>query len=249
MRLRRTPGHLAVTLTALTSALVLVVGSGVAAADPAFTNAHRVTGLAALNVDGTANIDDVSCSSNGSCAAVGTYIDGSAHVQGFVANETNGVWGAAIPIPGLADLNAGGAVRDNVVISCTAVGECEAGGRYTDTNQVKQAFIAQEHAGVWGSAFEVPRDSSIPASDGMRLVSLVCTSPGQCVAGGLYFVENGTNQEPWVATETNGTWAGAMEVPGMNVLDPGQLGTVASMACPAVGSCVLDRVLRGRGDE
>src|ERR1700719_2829494 len=165
MRHRRPPRRPLVALV-VTGALALVVSSGVAAADSSFSGAHRITGLAALNVDGTANVDDISCSSNGNCGAVGTYIDGSAHVQGFVVNETNGAWGAAIPIPGLADLNGGGAVRDNIVISCTAPGECEAGGRYTDATQVKQAFLVQEHGGTWGTAFEVPRDSSIPPPDG-----------------------------------------------------------------------------------
>ena len=110
--------------------------AGVAAADPAFTSTHAVTGLAALNADGTAVIDDVSCFSNGNCGAIGTYTDSSRHIQGFVANEVAGTWGSAEPIPGLAALNAGDTVSNFVSISCTA-GERVHGRRlYTDSNQL-----------------------------------------------------------------------------------------------------------------
>src|SRR5579872_4891599 len=101
-----------VTFAIATAAFLLITSGAVAGADPSFTDAHPVTGLAALNADGTATIDDISCSSNGNCGAIGTYLDSTKGTQGFVVNEVNDVWGTAIEIPGLGALNAGGTVSD-----------------------------------------------------------------------------------------------------------------------------------------
>jgi hypothetical protein len=50
--------------------------------------AVEVPGTAALNVGGSAAVNGFSCSGIGDCAAVGSYMDGSAHFQGFVVNAT-----------------------------------------------------------------------------------------------------------------------------------------------------------------
>jgi hypothetical protein len=218
------------------SALVLVLG-GVAGADPTFANAHTVNGLGTLNVDGTANIDDLSCSSNGNCGAIGTYTDSKRLVQGFVVNETADVWGTAIPIPGLLALNGGGNVSDFSSISCTGTGECSATGDYLDSSGTRQVFLVTEHGGAWGSAIILPRDPSLPASLAATSASIACASPGNCVAGGGYVDGAGTAVQSWVATQSSGTWANAIELPGTAALNQGVLGTVSSIACPAAGSC------------
>ncbi|HVB70104.1 MAG TPA: fibronectin type III domain-containing protein [Acidimicrobiales bacterium] len=218
-------------------AVFLVTGNGLAGADPSFADAHPVNGLAALNVDGTALVDGISCSSNGNCGAIGTYTDGSRLSQGFVVTETGDVWGTAEPIPGLIALNAHGNVDDVMSISCTATGECSASGDYLDANSVRQVFLVTEHGGSWGSAVTLPRDPSLPASLAATSSSISCASPGNCVAGGFYLDGAGTATQSWVATQTGGTWANAIELPGTATLNQGILGTVVSIACPAVGSC------------
>jgi len=46
-------------------------------------------------------VSSVSCFSAGGCAAVGGYTDRHDHSCGFVVVERDGVWGAAIEVPGL----------------------------------------------------------------------------------------------------------------------------------------------------
>src|SRR5215471_5726243 len=49
--------------------------------------AIEVPGSGALNKDGNAGVNSVSCASAGKCAAGGTYTDGSGHIQAFVASQ------------------------------------------------------------------------------------------------------------------------------------------------------------------
>ena len=130
----------------------------------------------------------MSCFSNGNCGAIGTYTDSSRHIQGFVANEVAGTWGSAEPIPGLAALNAGDTVSDYVSISCTAANACTAGGSYTDSSQLHQAFLVDEVQGSWNSAIAMPRSGSLPVGLPAAVTALACTSPGNCVAAGEYII-------------------------------------------------------------
>src|SRR5260370_1037744 len=77
-------------------------------ADGGWGQAGEGPGVAALNAGGGAQVFSVSCARGGECSAGGSYGDGSGPAQGFVAGETNGVWGQAVEVPGLAVLNTGG---------------------------------------------------------------------------------------------------------------------------------------------
>ncbi len=57
--------------------------------------AIELPGSAALNVGGNAGVLSISCASSGNCSAGGNYIDGSSHLQAFVADESGGTWGGA----------------------------------------------------------------------------------------------------------------------------------------------------------
>src|SRR5205814_656130 len=109
-------------------------------------NAIEVPGTATRNT-GTlagANVDS---------SAVAGADDGSAG-QVFVVGETNGSWGNAIEVPGTAELNTGtlesGGFAGVDSISCSAPGECAAGGYYTVDSGDKydspttQAFVVDE---------------------------------------------------------------------------------------------------------
>jgi hypothetical protein len=93
--------------------------------------AIEVPGLGTLTTGRFARVDSVSCASPGNCAAGGLYEDRNLHNQGFVVSETNGVWGRAIEVPGLAALNKGGNAGVGSV-SCASPGTCAAGGSYAD---------------------------------------------------------------------------------------------------------------------
>ena len=91
--------------------------------------AIAVPGLAVLNTDKEAEVDEVSCASAGNCAAEGNY--SADHVQQvFVTSERNGRWGKAIAVPGLAALNK----RENAEVNelwCTPAGTAWPAGTTT----------------------------------------------------------------------------------------------------------------------
>lgn len=59
----------------------------------------RVSGL--LDAGGSASMESVSCTTAGTFAAVGSYVDGFGHQQAYVVSERNGQWGTAAGVPGL----------------------------------------------------------------------------------------------------------------------------------------------------
>jgi hypothetical protein len=102
--------------------------------------AFGVPGLAALNVDGNAEVLSVSCRPGRNCAAGGTYRDGSGDQQAFVVSEKNGSWSKAIEVPGSGALNTGGSAQI-MSVSCTSAGYCAAGGYYLDRAGNDEAFV------------------------------------------------------------------------------------------------------------
>ena len=145
--------------------------------------AFVVPGISQLNTSGQGAVVSVSCSSDGNCSAAGTYKDQFNHQQAFVANEVNGTWGNAIEVPGLGALNAGGTALVNEV-SCATVGNCAAGGFYTDGATNAQAFVVNEVNGTWGNAIEVPGTPFLNATGAATTFSVSCPSAGNCRAGG-----------------------------------------------------------------
>ena len=179
-------------------------------------------------------IDSVSCASPGNCAAGGTF-DGSHGQDGFVAAERNGRWGSAIAVPGLAALSNGGGA-DLLSVSCTSAGNCAAGGSYFSDHRPigDQGFVAVERNGRWGRAIEVPGLGALNKGDA-RVVSVSCTSAGNCAAGGSYL--GGRGSQGFVVTERDGRWHAAIEVPGLGALSKGADAEVNSVSCASARNC------------
>ena len=91
-------------------------------------------------------------------------------------DETNGVWGTAIEVPGLAALNVEGDAR-LFDISCPKAGFCAAAGFYRDGDLDGHGFLVNETNGVWGNARKVP---GVPAvSGGFSVADFIsCTATG-----------------------------------------------------------------------
>jgi hypothetical protein len=157
--------------------------------------AIEVPGLGALNQGGNAGIpvgvSSVSCASAGNCAAGGAYQDQHSHSQGFVVSETNGAWGQAIEVPGLAALNTGDAEVDSV--SCASPGNCAAVGDYEDMPVGSQGFLVREENGIWGKAIKVPGLGALNQGDA-AVNSVSCPPAGGCAAGGSYQDRHGHQQ-------------------------------------------------------
>ncbi len=127
----------------------------------------------------------LSCAEPGQCAAVGAYGDGQKNAQAMVVDEVAGAWRPAIELPASGPLNAGGgAVLQSV--DCYAVGDCVAGGVYTDATGFAQALVAGATGGVWGPAEELPGSATLNVGGDSDVSALSCTSAGGCAAGGYF---------------------------------------------------------------
>jgi hypothetical protein len=102
--------------------------------------AFEIPGTAALNAGGDASAFGVSCSSPGSCAAGGTYLDGSSAGQAFLVTQKKGRWSRAFEVPGTAALNGGGGA-EIFALSCTSAGECGAAGFYREIATRFEVFV------------------------------------------------------------------------------------------------------------
>src|SRR5262249_56232089 len=64
--------------------------------------------------------------------------------------------------------------------------------------------------------------------------SVSCATAGNCSAGGLY-VDGSGHGQAFVASETNGVWGTAKEVPGTAARNKGGNAAIASVSCAAAG--------------
>ncbi len=199
--------------------------------------AIEVPGFAALNTGGgtSGQLFALSCSSAGNCSAGGTYNDSSSKVQSFVVSETNGTWGTAEEVPGTAALNVGGA-GILTSMNCSSNGNCSGAGVYADSSSLIQGYVVNETNGTWGSAAAAPGLAALNAGGYTVPVQVSCSSAGNCAVAGAY-TDGSNNPQAYVANETNGTWGGALEVPGTSQLNVGNTAIVYSIQCRAAGSC------------
>jgi len=124
-------------------------------------------------------------------------------------------------------------------LSCTAAGDCSATGSYVDDAQQEQAFVDSETNGNWHDATAVPGMNPLNGDIGSLPVSISCSSPGNCSAGGQY-VDDGNAISPsqaYLVNQIDGVWANVTEVPGTASLNKGDTATVTQISCSADGAC------------
>jgi hypothetical protein len=194
--------------------------------------AIEVPGSEAL---GGMTLASLSCPSAGNCASAGYFGDrySLADFQPLVVSEKNGTWSKAIPVPGTGDGARSGA--DSV--SCTSAGNCVAGGYVAPSiDGPYQAFVVSQKNGTWGTATGVPGLAALNAGGSADVLSLSCESAGNCAAAGSY-LDSSSHQQAFVASENNGTWGTAIEVPGSGTLNTGGSAQVVSVSCTPAGYC------------
>jgi len=203
---------------------------------PAGATGGQVPSSAALS---PGQIDSVSCSSAGDCVAGGYYNDNSADQHAFLMTERNGVWGMPQGVRGLARL--GGSSSAIASVSCSSPGNCSAVG---DNSSGDSAFVVDERHGIWGSAERVHGLAALTGSEGAGLLSLSCTSAGNCAAYGTYdqvtTLEQGLIYElAFVVSEKHGRWGTARAVPGLAALNKtvGGMAAILSLSCGSAGNC------------
>ena len=206
-------------------------------------NAKKIS-LAALPKNGSTGgeLNSVSCASPGSCSAGGAYRDRTGIWRPFAVNEKNGTWGKAQEIPGISSANLGGLVEPAGIefISCPAAGDCTAVGHYFHGDGIpgqQRVFVVSEADGNWGRGKDLPGMATL-TKVGADFTSLSCSGVGNCAAGGAYFGPHGGSTQAFVASQTNGTWGRALEVPGTAAVNTSGGAITQSVSCPSSGDCV-----------
>ena len=173
----------------------------------------------------SAVITVVSCPTRNWCGAAGTYGDARGHTQAFVVVGGAGASGLAREVPGLAMLNHGDATLTS--LSCSAPGNCSAGGSYEGATHSTIAYLVDEVHGSWKPAHTVVESPSGTAS---TISSISCTGVGDCSAVG-----SSSTSLPFVVSEVQGAWGSATSVPGISLL--GTIASLSSISCAAPGDC------------
>jgi hypothetical protein len=88
---------------------------------------------------------------------------------------------------------------------------------------------------TWGMAEEVPGTAALNTGGNAGIQAVSCPSAGNCSAGGSY---NGPG-DLFVASEVNGTWGSAEEIPGSAALNQGGEAIVNAVSCASAGNCIV----------
>jgi hypothetical protein len=192
--------------------------------------AIEVPGLAALDAGAPVGLNSVSCASAGNCAVAGSY--GADPAVAFVVSQKNGWWGKAIEVPGSVAL--GGVTLAQV--SCGSAGNCAAAGILGDRYSLANLgpLVVSEKNGTWSKAIPIPGTA---ASSRNGASSVSCASAGNCAAGGDQAPSIEGPYQAFVASQKNGWWGKAIEVPGSAALNAGGSANVASVSCQSAGNC------------
>ncbi|HEY3959361.1 MAG TPA: hypothetical protein VGL68_02515 [Solirubrobacteraceae bacterium] len=195
------------------------------------------------NADNNAgsHLSAIACSTAGSCVGIGEYRDGStAAEEAMVVSETAGKWARASQIA--LPANAGDTPRSVFnSVACVPSGECVAVGSYVDRSGGREAMVADETGGIWGTASEIQAPSNAAVNPeiafGFAPISITCVTSGSCILTAQYTDSSG-DREAMVAEETSGVWSTASEIqaPSNTATNPR---TMLYPACPTAGACVL----------
>lgn len=153
----------------------------------------------------------VSCTSNGFCAATGLYSSTSHDRDAMIANEVGGRWGQAAEFD-LLPSGASGVWAYLSGVWCTSVGNCEAVGAYLDGANNTHAMSTAEVRGKWSQAAELQLPTNAdPEAPNAELAAVSCASVGNCAALGVYSTTESYSRD-MVATEAGGKWGPAAEL-------------------------------------
>lgn len=209
--------------------------------DGVWQDAIDVPGLEALSAGGESYLSSVSCPVGGQCSATGSY-DGTTGTHAFVVDQSDGVWGTATDVPGLMALATGGLAFAST-ISCSSTGNCSVGGTYIarfDADPTPLAtvnpFVADRIAGTWTDA----QTPVLAGVDDSGIDDVACPTDGNCSAIGRFHVPGdpvADHDSLFVLQRIGGVWTSPAPMPGLDVLNTGNVASIASLSCAAPGTC------------
>jgi mRNA-degrading endonuclease toxin of MazEF toxin-antitoxin module len=214
-------------------ALVVPITAGVPGAASEVTAPTGASG----NPDGV--LDSVSCTSSGSCYAVGYYIDSSGNFEGMVVPITDGATGTASGVSLPSDATPSGNVLGQLnAVSCAASGPCAAVGLYNTAS-------GQESLVVPLATGQAPTGELAPTPIGptgvaqsSQLTGVSCVSGGSCVAAGSFQDASNVEQGMVVTIPATGTPTGLQEAPAAEDVNAGNSSELFAVSCDTSGSCV-----------
>ena len=158
----------------------------------------------------------VSCASVGNCTAVGSYPDGSGHLQGLLLTEMSGTWApgveASLPANNTRSSDSYFGVSS---VSCASARNCTAVGRYKDSSGQVQGLLLTQTSGTWAPGVEASLPANATTNPYVALDSVSCASAGNCTAVGDY-VDRSDNNEGLLLTETPGSALALIGRPASN---------------------------------
>ena len=191
-----------------------------------------VPGLNEANTGNNANVNSVSCASDGNCTMGGRFREG-ADYHAFVASSVNGILGTYTEIPGLRLANSGGNSSVNSV-SCTSSGNCVATGNYSDSTS--RAFVAVQSNGVWSNYSNIPGISNTTSSGFEGKESVSCSTDGNCTVAGRYYEDS--LMQTFVVSLVDGVWGNYQDVPGLKAVNVWG-GQALAVSCSSPGNCTV----------
>ncbi len=187
-----------------------------------------------------ASLNEVTCTTNGSCLALGSFNTVSGAVQPLVALSTSGRWsGLQVRLPHAAR-NPEALTFGFDGVACASPGNCAFGGQFLDANGRYQGFLDNVVNGFVQPAQVLALPSgALQAGHNGGVVSLSCPAVGQCVAGAA-FINAAKNYEGLVVSETNGVWSpGQVIALPSGAVSVGVGGGVYSAQCFSTSACQL----------
>ncbi len=158
----------------------------------------------------TTVLASLACPDAGDCTAGGSYTDAYGNTQALLLSQTAGVWGTGqeVTLPSNAERTATDQTAGIDAISCPTVGNCVAGGEYTDTAENNDSLLVMQTGGVWSPGTQV----SLPANSGQAQYSAIdavsCAGVGSCTVIGTYEDRSGGTLG-YTLDEAGGLWGAA----------------------------------------
>jgi hypothetical protein len=185
----------------------------------------------------SAQLAAVTCTRDGSCAAVGGYQDSSGNAQSMVvAKPPAGPWRQATEIASPPNA-AGNPDAFMTGIACSGPGMCVAVGNYSVSPTQFEAMGAVELRGAWHRATEIAAPRGAIASTFTAVTSVSCLAAGPCLGVGQYAV-SATQSRAMVVTESKGRFGRASAV---TAVPPGASAHPSSyllgVSCRPSGAC------------
>ena len=186
----------------------------------------------------SAELDYVSCPSDGSCVAVGD--DKNPSGTGLYVDTLSGGALSTVALPSPSDSEASPNVDLQVGdISCTSLTSCVVGGGYANTSGQNEPLLEQLSASGWQTQITpMPSDAGTGSDTDAAIAAVSCTADGTCQAVGYY------EQSSTVTAGLIETWSGSSWTP-LSAPTPSTADGNASLSDV---SCTSDRACVAVGD-